>query len=263
MGVFFTMADTHSFSVKIAIAIGPIEAIVFQHIYFLMSVNGLNDKIDIRHSWARRSVAELTETYKYLSFKQIRTILDKLESMDIIVSDVRNKKGYDRTKSYQFTELGWHLWDNGELPFAQMGKWSLPNGQMELPKEANAIAQKGQPYIYNSLYFFNSLSNENENQKLTIPEICQMFWQKIDEPNFFETYRQTARFAGGIDQMKEEAAKFASFHFDKSAPNAKCWENPVRFFEGKFIKWLINGKSFSTSNSKKTTKSNKQLSYKY
>ena len=68
---------SHSFSVSIAASEGLIEAILLQHFHFLQ-ISHVNNSIDARKVWVRRSVKALVETYPYLTEKQIRAALERM-----------------------------------------------------------------------------------------------------------------------------------------------------------------------------------------
>tara|TARA_R110001606_G_scaffold2504_5_gene10982 strand:- start:1371 stop:2060 length:690 start_codon:yes stop_codon:yes gene_type:complete len=112
----------HHFDIEIAEKLNVNCAIIYNNIQFWTIKNKANNKnlIEGRH-WTYNSVKAWNELLPYLSHKQIRTALDKLEESELIVSGVFNKAGYDRTK------------------------WYSIKGQMDLPSKANGFAQKGEP----------------------------------------------------------------------------------------------------------------------
>lgn len=100
--------DNHGFSVSVAQEIGVNRAIMLQHFRHLQIafVDGEKSASEI---WVKRSRRALTETYPYLSEKEIRGCLDRLERDDYIRAKVDNALNYDRTKSYQLSKKGWEL----------------------------------------------------------------------------------------------------------------------------------------------------------
>jgi len=112
----------HHFDIEIAKKLNINCAVIYNNIQFWTSKNKANGKhfIDGNY-WTYNSVKAWNELLPYLSQKQIRTALDKLEESGLIISGVFNKAGYDRTK------------------------WYAIKGQMELPSKANGIVQKGEP----------------------------------------------------------------------------------------------------------------------
>lgn len=145
--------ESHSFPVYVAERIGVIEAIVFQHMVFLQKEVGCD-------GWVKRSRQALTETYSYLTEKQVRGAIDRIEQAGYIVATIENPNKFDRTKSYQVTESGYELM--GISPLAKRANAYLQKGQSEVPKRANAIS-------YNS-YNSSSSYDAGENQIFDVQE---------------------------------------------------------------------------------------------
>jgi len=115
----------HSFDPVIAKQVGLNAATIYQNILFWAEVNAANNKhIHDGYIWTYNSIVAFGELFPYLTLKQIRTALTKLEDDGLIVSGCYNKSAYDRTKWY--------------APTCPLGKSDLPSG-------ANEIAQKGEP----------------------------------------------------------------------------------------------------------------------
>ena len=112
----------HSFDPEIAKKVGVNAAVLYQNIVWWTQKNAANDKHyhDGRY-WTYNSIKAFDALFPYLTPKQIRTALDKLEEAELILSGTFNKAGYDRTK------------------------WYCPSEQIDLPKKANGIDQKGEP----------------------------------------------------------------------------------------------------------------------
>ena len=162
-GIFFVkiMSESHSFTVSIAQEVGVIGAILFQHFHFLNREAAKNNNSEFSDAPVKRSIEALASTYSYLTVKQIRLEVDKLEEIGVIQS-VKGG-GYDRTKSYFVTQNGLFLMKNGHLPkkanaFAQSVKSICPNGQFHLPKRAIPFAQTGGSYKVDYNYCNNSYS---------------------------------------------------------------------------------------------------------
>lgn len=115
----------HSFDPSIAQQVGVNAAVIYQNIVWWAEKNAANDKHG--HDglwWTYNSIAAFAELFPYLTGKQIRVALDKLEAAYLIVSGNFNKSPYDRTKWYAPTCLICHS---------------------HLPKKANQSAEKGEP----------------------------------------------------------------------------------------------------------------------
>jgi antibiotic biosynthesis monooxygenase (ABM) superfamily enzyme len=111
----------HSFDPKIAKRVGVNAAVLYQNIVWWCAKNAAN-----RHNehggrfWTYNSVKAWAELFPYLTSKQIRSALDRLEAEGLIVSGIFNVSAYDRTKWY-----------------SPSGKPICPQWQMKLPRRAN------------------------------------------------------------------------------------------------------------------------------
>lgn len=110
----------HSFDPKIAQQVGLNAAVLYQNILWWTQKNAANGRHfhDGRH-WTYNSIKAFDALFPYLTQKQIRTALDRLEAEGLIMSGTFNRAGYDRTK------------------------WYCPTGQVDLPHRANGSAPEG------------------------------------------------------------------------------------------------------------------------
>jgi hypothetical protein len=117
--------SAHHFDPNIAAQVGCNAAVIYQNLFYWAEKNAANDRhfYDGRW-WTYNSITAFAELFPYLTGKQIRTALDKLESSGLIVSGCYNKSAYDRTKWYSPSCL---------------------NLKTHLPKKSNELAQKGKP----------------------------------------------------------------------------------------------------------------------
>lgn len=126
--------SVHSFDTDVAAMVGTTAATIaynIQHWCEKNAANGMHEH-DGRH-WTYNSVSAFKDLFPYLSPKQIRTALDKLEDAGLVLSGCFNKQGRDQTKWYSF------------VPEAVVKTANCPKGQVQLPKRANPFAQKGRP----------------------------------------------------------------------------------------------------------------------
>lgn len=115
----------HSFDPDVAAKVGLNAAVIYQNILWWAEKNAANNKH--HHAglwWTYNSVSVFCDLFPYMTAKQIRTALDKLEQSGLIVSGCFNKSSYDRTKWY--------------APTCQIG-------QSHLPKKANQDDLMGEP----------------------------------------------------------------------------------------------------------------------
>jgi hypothetical protein len=115
----------HSFDPEIAAKVGLNAAVIFQNILWWAEKNAANNKhFHDGLWWTYNSVSAFADLFPYLTGKQIRTALTKLEDDGLLVSGSFNKSAYDRTKWYAPT---------------------CPIGKSDLPKRSNENDQKGEP----------------------------------------------------------------------------------------------------------------------
>ena len=101
--------SVHSFDTDVAAMVVTTPATIaynIQHWCEKNAANGMHEH-DGRH-WTYNSVSAFKDLFPYLSPKQIRTALDKLEDAGLVLSGCFNKQGRDQTKWYSFvpeTEL--------------------------------------------------------------------------------------------------------------------------------------------------------------
>lgn len=128
----------HNFDTNIAEKYGINAAIILQNMYYWIEKNRANEKhFHDGYYWTYNSLKAFEELFPYMSTKQIRGALEKLEEEGIIVCGNYNNSTYDRTKWYAITEAGYELF--------QEGKCIVPKGQMDYPEKANGLSQKGEP----------------------------------------------------------------------------------------------------------------------
>lgn len=141
--------SAHNFDPNIAALVGCNAAVIYQNLFYWAEKNAANDRhfYDGRW-WTYNSIQAFGDLFPYLTGKQIRTALDKLESSGLIVSGCYNKSNYDRTKWYSPICL---------------------EAQTHLPKKANEVAQKGEP-----------IPDINTNNKPDINKIDIPAWFPMD-----------------------------------------------------------------------------------
>lgn len=119
----------HYFDIEVAKEVGVNAAIVYENIAFWVKHNakqGKNLKEGVH--WMYATQKELSEQFDYLSIKQVRTALEKLEEHEYIKTGSFNRHGYDRTTWYTITEKA-----ESKSPESEM---QLPSGANGEPKKA-------------------------------------------------------------------------------------------------------------------------------
>ena len=99
--------DTHSFNIYIAKEFGINSAVIIHNLIYWLEKNEANDKnFHEGRYWSYNSISAYAELFPYLSERQIRYSLDKLEEENIIMTGDFNKVGFDKTKWYSLTDYG-------------------------------------------------------------------------------------------------------------------------------------------------------------
>jgi len=130
-------AKTHSFNTDLAKIVGLKEAIILSHIYFWYEQNSINNKnFHDGTYWTFNSVKTFQEQFDYMTYKEIRNVLEKLEAFGWIVSGNYNKIKIDKTKWYTVTENTIALFKGNTTAstgntIAPTGKWSAQTGKRD------------------------------------------------------------------------------------------------------------------------------------
>lgn len=121
----------YTFNSEVAKTIGVDGAVMLQNIYYWIAKNKVNNKhfYDDNY-WTYNSVKAFECLFPFWSNKQITRILKKLVDDGYLITGNYNKQNYDRTKWYAITQKGYSI---------------FPNGQMDLPKQANGFDHLGKP----------------------------------------------------------------------------------------------------------------------
>lgn len=108
----------HMFDPQIAKEYGVNAAIVFQNLAYWIEHNRANETNfhDGRY-WTYNSVREFAELFPYLTDKQIRGALKKLEEGGMILVGNYNNSAYDRTRWYALAEKGLSICTKGQMNF--------------------------------------------------------------------------------------------------------------------------------------------------
>ena len=124
----------HSFDIDVAVEYGVNPAILLKNIFYWCEHNKANNKHFYEGEfWTFNSGKAFHELFPYLSEKQIRSALKKLEDEGLVICGNFNKSAYDRTMWYAVT---------------QKGKSILQKGKMEDDKRENGITEKVEPIPY-------------------------------------------------------------------------------------------------------------------
>jgi hypothetical protein len=130
----------HHFTIEIASKYGLNCAILLDNFVFWQIHNETNKKnyFDGRY-WTYNSIKAFQEQFPYLTLKQIRGAIQKLEDEGLIASGKYSDNPYDQTKWYS-VEAQVMDYYKGQIDFTKRANVDLPSG-------ANAFSQKGKSSI--------------------------------------------------------------------------------------------------------------------
>lgn len=112
----------HYFDVEVAKEVGVNAAVIYENIAFWVNHNAKHGKnLKEGEFWTYGTQKDIAAQFDYLSVKQVRTALEKLEEHGYIKTGCFNKHGYDRTHWYTITD-----------------KCKRQEGQKQMPEKANA-----------------------------------------------------------------------------------------------------------------------------
>ena len=113
---------------RIAKIVGADSAIILHNILFWVKRNKANRKnFHEGKTWTYNTIKAFSEIFDWLTERQIRTCLEKLEKEGLVETGVFNKLGYDRTKWYTATQKAYDI----------LGEVNCQNGTSELTKMSN------------------------------------------------------------------------------------------------------------------------------
>lgn len=135
------MKDSHAFNIGIACKVGVHCALIINHLItihkliFLKESNWIEGRL-----WIRKTISDMENIYPYMTKKEIRGALDRLEREGFLmsakgISDVP----FDRGKSYSMTQEGFELLDVEERFYHSSNPFD---------KRANGFVQKGKSHLY-------------------------------------------------------------------------------------------------------------------
>jgi hypothetical protein len=143
------MSTHHSFDIEHAQLYGLREAVLISNLHYWVSYNYANGthQHDGR-TWTYNSVNAFEALFPYLTYKQIRTSLETLITLDVLERGNYNKNPADRTSWFAFTDS---FLANNPLPERANGpkkkpKPSAPEGKWTA-REGTASAQEGESLI--------------------------------------------------------------------------------------------------------------------
>ena len=102
-----SLNTTHHFDVRVAKELGINSAVLLANMIYWIEKNEANEtNYHEGKYWTYNSIKAYGEIFPYLSERQIRYALDKLEEENIVITGNFNKVGFDKTKWYTLSDYG-------------------------------------------------------------------------------------------------------------------------------------------------------------
>lgn len=144
------MSTQHHFSVKHAQQYGLREAVLIQNLHFWVAHNYANGKH--KHdgrTWTYNSVHAFEALFPYLSYKQIRTSLEALITLDVLVRGYYSTNPADRSSWFAFTDefLAENPLPERAVPATKKTPPSAPQGKCPSALQGTPSAQEGKSLI--------------------------------------------------------------------------------------------------------------------
>lgn len=121
----------HTFNPDVAVQVGINAAVIYENILWWCERNAVKGRnIHDGNAWTFNSVSAFGKLFPYLTAKQIRTALDRLQDAGLLDVGNFNEDQRDRTK--------WYAPAKGTEAFARLV-------QLHLPARAQTFAREGEP----------------------------------------------------------------------------------------------------------------------
>lgn len=230
----------HSFKVGAAQKVGVNAAVLLDGIVGWVRHNAANgSNYNDGYYWTYNSVRAWAELYPYMTEKQVRTALKKLEDAGYVISGSYNKKGFDKTKWYAVTDRC--LVDCGYV--AVKGESIRPQGQMDLPSGADALtsvadglAHEGEPIP--TTY---QLPTQEEKNNARAREESPLTFHGGDPEPFTPPTVEEVRAYCQMNGMPDDAERFVAHY---AALGWRKGSTPIRDWKPLVTLWNLNGQSW-------------------
>lgn len=168
----------------VAARYGVEEAIFLDAVLFWYRTNRGDDRnfFDGRW-WTHNSVKAYEQVFPWWSGKQIRRIIERCKAQGALLSGEYNKDRRDRTAWYSPSDELLALY--GE---SISGKCICPNGQMQMPKRATALAQTGEPLPCNTHDITYTPYSPPLEEPAEAPEEAPPAQAPVSEDELFERF---------------------------------------------------------------------------
>ena len=200
--------SAHVFDPEIAAEVGLNAAVIFQNIKFWIHRNAANDENCYEGQvWTHNSVSAYAKIFPYLTEKQIRTALAKLEEVGLLGTGNFNEKGYDRSKWYCLLRQE-HLpvWANGN---AREGE-PIPDNKPD-NKPDDKRAREELP-LFPSIEQPESQADRSGSAKKKedrFPEFWKVYPKKAGKPGALKSWSRAIKGGADPQEIIDGAARYA------------------------------------------------------
>lgn len=214
---------SHSFSTELAKIVGLKESIILSHLYFWFEKNRSNKRNFYDGTWwTFNSIKAFSEQFEYLSEKEIRGALKRLNELGYTVEGCYNAMKIDKTKWYSLTDKAVELFGGEPIcqkvePFIQKGKRDEQKG------ETIPDINTDNKHIYKTP---NPLKGEEVSDINIEHQFTLTDW--IDA--YKRVYEDAGKRMAHSDIDKEKIKKY----FDKWVNNGRDPQKPLRALQGIF-----------------------------
>ncbi len=173
--------------------------------------------------WSRKTQDAFRILFPYWSRQNIRTIIQKCLSENLIITGNYNKNQYDKTNWYTFTEKGWNLFPRLQTAVDAIGE----NQPIEGIASTNQVAETNQPIQDNAF-----INTKNKKSSCASPkkstEQKPKAQEQVPEGHFLGGLGLSQRqqnekrhdFAGGMTRQAEARSTVPDF-----GPGHPTWES--------------------------------------
>jgi uncharacterized phage protein (TIGR02220 family) len=215
----------YSFDIDFAKKYGVDEAIMIKSFQYWIRLNKANkSNFYDGHYWTYNTISALSELFPFWSEKQVRTILQNLLKLNILIKGNYNKFGFDRTIWYAFENEAEFLQINNSKKAkatSQIEKSILPNGQMELTKLSNVTSQ-----MVNTIPITNTITNSITNtdkekkEKKPSPSIKNI---SVEDLEYYQEFCQVLNYLSEKTDVK--------YNIPKDVATLKKYKNYILILE--------------------------------
>lgn len=191
----------HHFNTDLAKQYGILEAVLINHFQFWINKNRANNKhfFDGKY-WTYNSIDAIQKLFPYVSYKSVRTAIEKLTKQGVLLVGNYNENKLDRTKWYSLAD-GFDDFGKSELPetatvytYNNTDNISKETNSIELVKKATPTVEVSKSFDERVKEFRQSLVQYEEKYGIEMIERFFNYWSE--------------KTTSGKERMRKECEKF-------------------------------------------------------